>query len=392
MAMVGGGPRPVDDERADARPEGAVAVLRGQVTAVQRLVGAHGEEVERAAEDGGVGLRGAHLRARQHGGEMLAERQSLEDVGKRTVPIADDGQHDAARAERLEGGRHIGERPEPERVDEEPREMVGPGGVAAEAVREDAGAVAAQVGERRGVPAAVEMAAVVGDLTGQGGGHALGRMVVPRGREGGPQPGHRVGQAEQGSVGVEENSPRGYPGRVGRGGPGGYDRPPGAARRGDGMRGERGRIILGLACVAVLAAIVLPAAIAGRFADGPGGAEVGIARVDRGWEFVYHAVRLSRGARLGTDEAALARAREVWAGRPRAEEVELVYMDGAFPVPVPEGGVAPAPERATARPLSRLGWVVRGRIGAGPEQMIGVLDYASGRVAWNIRPLPAATA
>jgi hypothetical protein len=56
-------------------------------------------------------------------------------------------------------------------------------------------------------------------------------------------------------------------------------------------------------------------------------------------------------------------------------------------VPVPEGGVAPAPERATATPLSPLGWVVRGRVCGGPQQPIGVLDYPTGRVAWNIRPV-----
>jgi hypothetical protein len=141
--------------------------------------------------------------------------------------------------------------------------------------------------------------------------------------------------------------------------------------------------------VAVLACVVwAPTLIAEHYADGPGGAEVGIARLDRGWEFVYHAVRLSRGARLGGEDAALTRARDVWASRPEARSVDLVYMDGPFRVPAPEGGVEPAPERAVATPLSRLGWVVRGRVCAGgPLQPIGVLDYPTGRVAWNIRPV-----
>ncbi len=140
--------------------------------------------------------------------------------------------------------------------------------------------------------------------------------------------------------------------------------------------------------VAVLACVVwAPTLIAEHYADGPGGAEVGIARLDRGWEFVYHAVRLSRGARLGTEEAALTRARDVWASRPGAQSVELGYMDGGFRVPVPAGGVAPAAERAVATPLSPLGWVVRGRVCGGPSQPIGVLDYPTGRVAWNIRPV-----
>jgi hypothetical protein len=158
------------------------------------------------------------------------------------------------------------------------------------------------------------------------------------------------------------------------------------------MRGSRGRIALAVALVMVIAVAVVPTLVAERYADGPGGAEVGHARLDRGWEFVYHAVRSSRGARLGSDDFALVRARSVWAGPPAvAEDVELVYMDGAFVVPVPPGGTPPPPERRVAEPLSRLGWVVSGRVRGGPRQMIGLLDYSSGRVAWNIRPLgPAA--
>ena len=103
--------------------------------------------------------------------------------------------------------------------------------------------------------------------------------------------------------------------------------------------------------------------IAGHYADGPGGSEVGYARLDRGVEFVYHAVRLSRGARLGDTETALARARSVWAGPPAvASDVQLVYQDGAFVVPVPPGGTEPAPDNRVAEPRSRLGWVVRGSV------------------------------
>jgi len=155
------------------------------------------------------------------------------------------------------------------------------------------------------------------------------------------------------------------------------------------MRGSRARIILASALVVVLAGAWVPVLVADHYADGPGGAEVGFARVDRGWRFVYHAMRLSRDARLGTSDLALDRARDVWAGSPVAESVELVYMDGPFAVPVPEGGTPPAPERRVAVPLSRLGWVVRGRVAGGPPQMIGLLDLHTGRVAWNIRPLQA---
>jgi hypothetical protein len=157
------------------------------------------------------------------------------------------------------------------------------------------------------------------------------------------------------------------------------------------MRGSRGRIAWAVALVIVIGVAAVPALVAERYTDGPGGAEVGRARLDRGWEFLYHAVRLSRGARLGSDDLALVRARDAWAGRPAvAEEVELVYMDGPFDVPVPAGGTPPAPQDGVAAPPSRLGWVVLGSVRGGPRQMIGLIDYSSGRVAWDIRPLPAA--
>ncbi|MGE3138161.1 MAG: hypothetical protein AB7I08_03870 [Thermoleophilia bacterium] len=157
------------------------------------------------------------------------------------------------------------------------------------------------------------------------------------------------------------------------------------------MRGSRGRVALAVALVMVLVIAVAPALVAQRFTDGPGGAEVGNARLDQGWEFLYHAVRESRGARLGSEDFALARARAAWAGPPAvAEDVELVYMDGPFDVPVPPEGTPPPESRRRAEPLSRLGWVVQGRVRGGPRQMIGLLDYGSGRVAWNIRPLDPA--
>ena len=147
-----------------------------------------------------------------------------------------------------------------------------------------------------------------------------------------------------------------------------------------------------MALVAVLVCAWVPMLIAGHYADGPGGSEVGYARLDRGFEFIYHAVRLSRGARLGDSATAEARARSVWAGPPAvASDVQLVYQDGAFTVPVPPGGTEPAPDNRVAEPRSRLGWVVRGRVRGGPSQMIGLLDYASGQVAWSIRPLPPVT-
>lgn len=79
-----------------------------------------------------------------------------------------------------------------------------------------------------------------------------------------------------------------------------------------------------------------------------------------------------------------------WAGPPaRAESVELVYQGGPFIAPVPEGGVPPSAAKREVSPLSPLGWVVWGTVNDGPRQMIGLLDYHSGRAAWDIRPVEA---
>ncbi len=150
------------------------------------------------------------------------------------------------------------------------------------------------------------------------------------------------------------------------------------------MRVPKGRIAVPVSAIAIVAIAWAPAPVANHYADGPGGAETGLVRIDRGWEFVYHAVRLSRGAELGTSGAAMDRARLIWASRPRAETVDLRYLDGPFTVPVPEGGAVPG--NPTARPRDRLAWVVEGQMGDGPRQMIGLLDYKTGDLIWKLRP------
>lgn len=151
--------------------------------------------------------------------------------------------------------------------------------------------------------------------------------------------------------------------------------------------------MLALPLAALLAILVwAPVPVARHYAHGPGAASVPYGAIDRGWEFVYHAVTLSRGADLGTEDLALERARLVWAGPPaRAESVELVYLDpDGFEVTVPPGGVAPAPARSHVPGGDRLAWRVEGAVRGGPEQMIGLLDYRTGDVRWDIRPLPGA--
>lgn len=124
---------------------------------------------------------------------------------------------------------------------------------------------------------------------------------------------------------------------------------------------------------------------------GPGAASVSPLRPDQGWTFAAHSAWESRSAELGSNRSAQTRARRIWAGPPAvAERVELAYLEDRFRVPVPTDGTAPSAGKREAVPRSRLGWRVYGSVRGGPPQMIGLLDYPSGDVAWDIRPLPEA--
>jgi len=151
---------------------------------------------------------------------------------------------------------------------------------------------------------------------------------------------------------------------------------------------------LALAAVPAAAAVLwAPSFVAEIYdGDGRGGTtrESYLTRPLEGWRFLVDAARLSRGAKLGTAKSALAVARdEVWTGPPVVPtSVRLVYGGEPFRVAVPPGGTAPARGKAVARPASELSWLVEGRVRNGPVQPIGLIDYRSKRVVWNIRPLP----
>lgn len=153
------------------------------------------------------------------------------------------------------------------------------------------------------------------------------------------------------------------------------------------MRGRRRRLLVAAALLVALVVLWVPSFVAQRYSLAARPTDF-LARPDKGWQFLYQSVRLSRDAKLGSESAARQEASDLWAGPPaKASSVRLVYVEGPFTVPVPPGGTAPAPGRRVARPGSPLSWVVTGSVRDGPPQMIGLLDYRSGRTAWDIRPL-----
>ena len=142
---------------------------------------------------------------------------------------------------------------------------------------------------------------------------------------------------------------------------------------------RRRRAIAVFACVGALGVVWAPSVIADRYASGPGGTDGVLTRPDRGWEFVVNAIRASRGAQLGSSSRALARAQAIWNSGPAARSVKLTYMDGPFLLSLPGGTTS------SVSPSSRFGWSVFGRVrGEREARMIGLLDYETGRLDWDI--------
>ena len=154
------------------------------------------------------------------------------------------------------------------------------------------------------------------------------------------------------------------------------------------MRVTRRRAVGVIAAVSAIAVLWAPSLVARSFTT-PAQPIDFMVRPDKGWRFLYDAVRLSRDPRLGSEGPALETAKRIWR---RVDAVELVYLVRPVIVPVPAGGLAPSARERLVRPRSRLTWFVSGRIGGRPRQVIGLLDFRSGRVIWDLRLVEGAAA
>ncbi len=154
-------------------------------------------------------------------------------------------------------------------------------------------------------------------------------------------------------------------------------------------RRRPGAVAAALIAGGAVVLIWTPSLVATAYAEEP--ASTYLANPAEGWAFLWEAVTASRNPRLGTSDAAMQQASQVWAGPPAvAGGVSLKMIPVGWAVPVPAGGARPIPTRREATPEADLNWVVTGRVGTGPDQIIGLLDYRSGRVEWDIRPLAGA--
>ncbi len=152
------------------------------------------------------------------------------------------------------------------------------------------------------------------------------------------------------------------------------------------MRAPRRRV-LGIVAVGIaVVAMWVPSLVATRFTSDVQHIDF-LTRPDRGWRFLYDAIRTTRHAVLGTEGAARGRAERFWwpPSRVHIERVELVYLVRPVTVPTVSGGRQASVHDRTVRPRSRFTWFVYGRIGNRPRQVVGLMDLHSGRVFWDIR-------
>ncbi|MEI7520545.1 MAG: hypothetical protein WCI83_09110 [Thermoleophilia bacterium] len=153
--------------------------------------------------------------------------------------------------------------------------------------------------------------------------------------------------------------------------------------------GARGRTRVALIAGAAVVIAWIPSFIATAYSVQPAG-EV-LANPASGWTFLWDSVTASRNPRLGTPEVAMQEAAQLWAGSPAvADDVSLKSLPSPWTVPVPGGGAHPRAGHDVVVPADPLQWVVQGHVNGGPDQVIGILDYRTGRVGWDIRPLAAA--
>lgn len=152
------------------------------------------------------------------------------------------------------------------------------------------------------------------------------------------------------------------------------------------MRFTRRRAVGVIAAVAAILLLWTPALVARSYTTSAQPIDF-LQRPDKGWRFLYDVVRLSRDAKLGSEGPALETAKRIWR---RADAVELVYLVRPVTVPAPDTGPAVPPGARTVRPRSRLTWFVHGRIGNGVRQVIGLMDFRSGRVIWDLRRVSGA--
>ncbi|HRC08064.1 MAG TPA: hypothetical protein PLV41_07605 [Miltoncostaeales bacterium] len=157
------------------------------------------------------------------------------------------------------------------------------------------------------------------------------------------------------------------------------------------MRRSRRRVLGIVAVVLSVVAFWAPSFVAARYTNDVVRSDVAGHPI-RGWQFMADAVRSSRKAAAGTEGNARGiAARHWWLSRVQVDSLELVYVEQPFmTIPVPTGGLRRPVDERTVHTNARFIWFVRGHIGARPRQIVGLINFQTGRVVWDIlRTRPA---
>jgi hypothetical protein len=147
----------------------------------------------------------------------------------------------------------------------------------------------------------------------------------------------------------------------------------------------------------VVAAIVFyfPSLVAYRYTAPPQNVTF-LYRPWRSWSFAYTALTVPGDAKLKTSGEALRAAEAIWPGpSPSVDEVRVLFVEENQPYEFTHM-VDGRNVTTTIVPPYDFVWQVRGAVGKGTdENVVGLLDYRSGDVLYDVRsdlPMPAPSA
>ncbi len=415
----------VQKQRLKPGASGTIQVFHATVANVQCLRRCHAEGGEGHGEDGGIGLLIASRRTRNDDPKAVGHPQTGQVLGQRAIPVAHHAEHQTHVVQTVKGRQHVVEQVKAQGFHQEIGGQRDGRRSGTERINEHSGALGTQRRQPLCIAPQLHMQAVMAYLEGEGIGHLL---LVQRktgvGHQGGEHRGrwiHTKKRAER----VEQDRAHRHRSpnelmddtdrEMGAGdATGGRVRPDHGARAdaapvlysaavpgttstmpsGTSDRhshGARGRTRVALIAGAAVVIAWIPSFVATAYSVQPAG-EV-LANPANGWAFLWDSVTASRNPRLGTPDVAMQEAAQLWAGSPAvAADVSLKSLPSPWTVPVPDGGAHPRAGHDVVAPADPLQWVVQGRVNGGPDQVIGLLDYRTGRVVWDIRPLATAGA
>lgn len=198
---------PVQQDRAHSHCPWAGDIADWIVSAVNRSGRGDTTRGERAAKGKGIGLGTPHLGAGDHGHKMVGYPHFGEDILQRDVPVAHNSQTHPVVDQPIEGAWHIRKHRKAQALQQHVGQLGNRWVIAGQGSSQHLSAFGAQPGEPTAIAPAQVMAAVVGNLGGQGPGNRRPGVMMASGRQQTLQAWHRRIEVHQGSHGVQQDRP-----------------------------------------------------------------------------------------------------------------------------------------------------------------------------------------